>query len=561
MPVMPVLKKKPFTLSTGLNLGTSGDEVTKLQQYLKHFGYLEADEPDSDQFAVIRDIGLAKCVEGQFDEATQTALKQFQKTYGIKQTGELDKDTQHLMEMPRCGCPDNPNKMFSMRASSALGMFVAQGNRWNGNHVTYSFMNFTGDLTQQIIIDSIRDAFTRWSTVCNLVFTEVRGTGDIAISFASGDHSDGAPFDGPGNVLAHGFYPPPNGGQRAGDLHFDDAETWSMNNPPTGIDLLTVAIHEIGHTLGLDHSNVTESIMFAFYGGIRRNLHTDDIAGIRSIYGVKTPKAILGDTSINSPSFTTFNNQGYIAWAGTNAAHNLNVMRTDNLRVYFGKTTFADTSLSGPALTVFNGRLYMAWRGVGNNQLNIMSTGNGVTWANKISLTETSFFRPALGVYNGKLVLAWTGTDAARHLNILQSTNGTAWGNKITLGDTAQDGPDLCTLGANLLITWTGTDAQHRLNVMAFNGATWLNKVTLIETSNVSPSIENVAGQIYLSWVGTDAARSLNKLVSANGINFFGKVTYSDNSFFGPSIGAFRTAPVLTWTGTDAARSLNIMTI
>lgn len=558
---MAVLEKKSFKLKAGLKLGASGTDVKKLQEYLKKFGYLEVDHPNADNFSTARDIRLEKCTAGKFDEPTQTAVKKFQSFYGVKDTGDLDEDTLHLMEMPRCGCPDNPNKMFRMVASPAVSEFVAQGNRWVGSNVTYNFVNFTGDLTQQVIIDNIREAFTKWSNICNMTFTEISSTGDIAISFVTGNHGDGNPFDGPGSILAHGFYPPPNGGAIAGDLHFDDAETWTTNNPPTGIDFLSVAVHEIGHTLGLDHSANTNAIMYAFYSGIKRNLHSDDVAGMSSIYGARTSKATLRDTSMTSPSFTTFNNRGYLAWTGTNAQHNLNVMRTDNLRVYFGKIILGETSLSGPALTVFNNRLYIAWRGVNNNQLNVMSSADGVNWVNKVTLGETTFFRPALGVYNGKLVLAWTGTDAARRLNIIQSSNGTSWGGKITLGDTSIEGPELCTLGVNLLMTWSGTDAQHRVNVMTFNGATWFNKVTLGETSNVSPSIENVSGRIYLSWTGTDAANRLNTLMSLNGVNFFGKVTYGDTSFFGPTVAAFRASPVLTWTGKDAARSLNILSI
>lgn len=553
--------KQIFSLREGLAMGSKGADVSKMQEYLKKFGYLEADKPETAPFAKQRDIGIERAAKGSFDDATERALNKFQAYYGLTVSGQLDDNTRHLAIMPRCGNPDNPNRHFQIEAAPGLAAFVAQGNRWNKSNVTFGFSNFTGDLTQQVIIDNIRRAFQSWSAVCFLTFTEVSGTADIAIRFVTGDHGDGSNFDGPGNVLAHGFFPPPNGGAIAGDLHFDDAETWTTNNPPTGFDFLTVAIHEIGHTLGLDHSADANAIMFAFYSGIKQNLAPDDINGIRSIYGNQSTKAILSDTSITSPSFCTFNNRGFIAWAGTDSQHRLNVMATDTLRVWFGKVTMGDTSESGPALAVFNNRLFIAWRGVGNNRLNVMSSADGVNWTNKVTLNETTFHRPALGVLDNRLVLGWTGTDSARRLNIIQSGNGTTWTSKQTLNDTSINGPDLCSRGGGLLICWTGTDSGRRLNVMGFNGTSWFNKVTLNENSIAGPTIDNVGGNIVLGWTGTDSQNRLNTLRSTNGTNFFGKTTHGDTSSFGPTVSAMQGAPVIAWTGKDNAQSLNVMRI
>lgn len=91
-------------------------------------------------------------------------------------------------------------------------------------------------------------------------------------------------------VLAHTLGgPPPNPcGNAAGDIHFDDSETWTLNLRSNGlqpIDLVTVAAHEIGHALGLDHTTVPNSLMLNTYTGSHRFLGIDDIAGIQSLYG------------------------------------------------------------------------------------------------------------------------------------------------------------------------------------------------------------------------------------------------------------------------------------
>ena len=48
--------------------------------------------------------------------------------------------------------------------------------------------------------------------------------------------------------------------------------------------MFTIALHEAGHSLGLDHSVDPDAVMYPFYSGPVTGLHSDDIAGIQSIY-------------------------------------------------------------------------------------------------------------------------------------------------------------------------------------------------------------------------------------------------------------------------------------
>lgn len=72
-------------------------------------------------------------------------------------------------------------------------------------------------------------AFKIWSKYSNLRFERVyQPDADIIVAFGSGYHGDAFPFDGPGSVLAHAFYPYEMT-SFGGDIHFDNDENWKEN--------------------------------------------------------------------------------------------------------------------------------------------------------------------------------------------------------------------------------------------------------------------------------------------------------------------------------------------
>jgi hypothetical protein len=145
----------------------------------------------------------------------------------------------------------------------------------------FTFVTSTGELGGTQERRPIRIAFTTWQQQIFMDFVEV-GTANkpnFTVGWFTGSHGDNSPFDWVGNILAHAFFPPPCGGPHAGKLHFDDAEVWSLTGAGNTFDVETVALHEIGHLLGLDHSTVPGAVMFPTYGGPRWALAADDIAG------------------------------------------------------------------------------------------------------------------------------------------------------------------------------------------------------------------------------------------------------------------------------------------
>ena len=107
--------------------------------------------------------------------------------------------------------------------------------KWNKNALTYKILNKNVELKDQTRFLSKKDlysfffdlnwsnlfilfwkcrnaiaaAFGYWSQHTPLTFSEVCSTckSDLTVDFAYKDHRDGYPFDGPGGVLAHAFFP------------------------------------------------------------------------------------------------------------------------------------------------------------------------------------------------------------------------------------------------------------------------------------------------------------------------------------------------------------------
>lgn len=170
--------------------------------------------------------------------------------------------------------------------------------KWNKNVLYYYINNTSNHLTYYEREQAIQNAFAQWEQYTTLTFVQVNNPtiADLHIRWTTGDHGDGHPFDGSSGVLAHAYYPPPSGGSYAGDLHFDDDENWSIGN--AGIDLESVALHEIGHLLGIEHSNDPNAVMYPYYN-YNRTLHYDDVMAVQQLYSYNPPQfSISGSTVI-----------------------------------------------------------------------------------------------------------------------------------------------------------------------------------------------------------------------------------------------------------------------
>ncbi|XP_078785987.1 matrix metallopeptidase 23bb isoform X4 [Oryzias latipes] len=177
------------------------------------------------------------------------------------------------------------------------------GYKWTHHNLTYRIIKFPNTLNMEDTRKAIGIAFTKWSDVSPLTFTELTDgntTADITLGFFTFNHTDcwWSPlhpcFDGLNGELAHAFLPP------RGEIHFDNHEFWILGKSrfswKQGVwlnDLVQVAAHEIGHALGLWHSRDPQALMHpnATYTG-QRNIARDDVWGIQRLYGCVDKKRV-----------------------------------------------------------------------------------------------------------------------------------------------------------------------------------------------------------------------------------------------------------------------------
>lgn len=207
------------------------------------------------------------------------ALKRFQEFSGLTVTGRINKLTLEQVQKPHCSFPDVTTQEL-MSASLTLP-------RWNIRNISYCILNFTQRLPVIKTQQAIQRAFGVWRTQAfpfNFFPVSIDDGPMIVIRFVTGFHFDDKAFNGPDGDLAHAFPPVYPIAGLAGDIHFDDDESWGVPDLPSKYDLITVAIHEIGHALGLGHSPNKSSIMYRDYQKISHNLDNETITNIRKLY-------------------------------------------------------------------------------------------------------------------------------------------------------------------------------------------------------------------------------------------------------------------------------------
>ncbi|EEF50308.1 Metalloendoproteinase 1 precursor, putative [Ricinus communis] len=271
-----------FNIFLNARRGSHVSGMSQLKRYFHHFGYLPLRDFDN--------------ITDTFDVPLESAVFRYQAKLGLPITGELDFNTVSQLMAPRCGVPDTGHKLHVSRNY----VYFPGKPRWGRDipmNLTYAFSpeNLISYLKISDLQEVFKRAFSRWESVIPVSFIEISdySYADIKIGFYNGDHGDGEPFDGILGVLAHSFSP------ESGKFHLDAAETWAVDfeseKSKVAVDLESVAVHEIGHLLGLAHSSVKEAVMYPSLKPRKKkvDLSVDDIQGVQALYG-SNPNYTLG---------------------------------------------------------------------------------------------------------------------------------------------------------------------------------------------------------------------------------------------------------------------------
>ncbi len=179
--------------------------------------------------------------------------------------------------------------------------YVATGESWPAGIVYwyYNPLNQPANLKTAEILAAIQTAASRWAQMCNISFVYM------------GAASTNRGFDGSSvdriNVIGWASFPFSER-DTAGitywnysrstlaivdaDIILNNSGRWSLR------DVDAVMTHEIGHMIGLDHSNTTVSIMSANpYNSYeyQRTLRGDDVEGCTKLYGA-SPLSLINRT-------------------------------------------------------------------------------------------------------------------------------------------------------------------------------------------------------------------------------------------------------------------------
>lgn len=475
-----------------------------------------------------------------------------------------------------CGVPDRGGTIGTQTFGSPKGRWSRGVLRLSIDTTGCNFVNAPGAMATPAAL--IATAFRRWQAVSpffNFIQVQVNAAADIRVVFG-GSEVDSR-FGAAGGVLASGGYP------EQGNLQFDSAETWSDGSVANTSNLLAVAVHEVGHILGLSHSSRPGGTMYPYQTPIA-TVDAESQSAIRAMYGW-TPQQPLPDratsdrVALGVTSITNFSGRietARMVWKGVR--NDTRLYESDLLAggwtpqrpiPRFGAS-------HGPALAEIgtggappSTGLLMAWKGLPGDQGLYWSRDNGTGWQPQQRILGVgSSTRPALANVGGRIVMAWKGIEGDSGIYWSVFDGGGGWApQKRVPGVGTSDSPTLASIGDRLFMFWKGIAGdsngywsvhdfasdpiwrpQRRIEYFSYQTEGGI-PVAIGTTGGLSAARRG--GDILLAWKGLEGDSGIYVSLFADG-EFGGQIRVPDvGTAIGPTVGGVDGSTLMAWKGIE----------
>ncbi len=209
------------------------------------------------------------------------------------------------------------------------------------------------------------------------------------------------------------------------DTIFSSVQTWGAYSGPLQVtasgtrvfDLHRVAVHELGHIVGLGHPDEAGQQVVAIMNHTIGDVEipqADDRAGVRAMYPATNPApAVLGKMENPTPNSAVSGISTFSGWVCTTSQITLQVDGIINVVVPYGSLRVDTESVCGRAYTGFG--LLVNWNNLSPGSHTVVALADGVEFGRAtvtVATFGTNFLRGASGTYtipfNGRNVtLRW----------------------------------------------------------------------------------------------------------------------------------------------------------